>query len=573
LGTPKKISRPTGIKGNADFDDGVKWSMRYLMVCLLAVAPTLAQPALRAVNPIENSASYMPPGYPSSGIAQGSIFSVFGSGLGPAVWTEPASFPLLTTLGDTTVNVTVGSTTQSAFILGVNESQVNAIMPSTMPVGAGSLTVTHNGLASPPVAVQIGSAAFGIFTYGASGVGQAIATDAAYSINTIIYTFHPGDVGIIWGTGLGAIDASDAGLPPVGNLPGNVQVWVGDTAADVGYHGRSGCCAGLDQIVFTVPQGVEGCAVPLSVETSGGISNFTTIAVSQSGQTCTDSIMGQSLVAKLAAGQNVNFGYILLEDSYLKFQPDSTLASSQDFANGTFSQLTPGTAGLAEYGISSGYCAAVACPGFSCAVNSPFGLQDLSPAQLDAGPSLSAIWGTNAIQMQSSYPPGDYFAVLSLGERFLWSKETYTISGTGGTAVGAFNLNYETGLASTFITNLSGAQDIPRGSDLVVQWTGADPTIQNGQVVVAGYSASDVTYDQLTYFECTGAGAAGQLTIPARVLSMLPATGSGSNSYTTYPLGWIWAGQLGNPATFQATGLDLGIVSAAFFNGFGVYFQ
>jgi len=300
-------------------------SLMWGVCCLCAVTPAAtAQPVLRSVNPIENAASYMPPGLPSSGVAQGSIFSVFGTGIGPAAWTEPASFPLPTTLA--------------------------------------------NRATSAAVAVQVVSAAFGIFTYGASGVGQAIATDPAYAINTIIHTFHPGDVGIIWGTGLGAINASDAGVPPVGSLPGDVQVYVGNTAAQVGYHGRSGCCAGLDQIVFTVPQAVDGCYVPLSVNTAVGTSNFTAIAVSQSGQTCTDSILGNDLVAKLAAGQDVNFGYILLENDFLKFVTGSTQASNLDLATATFSHLTGGAAGLAEYGISSGYCAAVACPGFSSVV-------------------------------------------------------------------------------------------------------------------------------------------------------------------------------------------------------------
>jgi uncharacterized protein (TIGR03437 family) len=543
--------------------------------CLcLAASAAVAQPLLSSFNPIANSASYMPPGYPSSGIAQGSIFSVFGTGLGPVAWTAAGSFPLPTVLGKTTVNVTVGGATQSAIMLGVNQYQINAIMPSTIPAGSGNLTVTYNGITSAESPVQVVGAAFGIFTYGASGAGQAIATDPAYGINTIIHTFHPGDVGIIWGTGLGPITSSDAGAPPVGSLPGDVKVYVGNTAAQVGYHGRSGCCAGLDQIVFTVPSGVDGCYIPLSVEAGGETSNFTTIAVSQSGKTCTDSILGQDLVSKLASGENVNFGYILLADGFLKFVAGSTLASNEDLATATFSQVTPATAGLAEYGISSGYCSAIACPGFRCAAKSIFGLDDLSPAQLDAGAAMNAVWGAYTVQMQNS--PGllgDYFALLNSNSRVLWSEEPYDVTGTGGANVGAFSVTDHTGDAATSFTNLQPAQNLPRGSDLVLAWSGANPAKQGGKVVVQGYSASDSNYDQLSYFQCTADGAAGQLTIPARVLSMLPASGTGQNGNLVFPLGWIWIGQWNNPTTFQATGLDRGIITDAFWNGYGVYFQ
>jgi len=44
-------------------------------------------------------------------------------------------------------------------------------------------------------------------------------------------------------------------------------------------------------------------------------------------------------------------------------------------------------------------------------VNSVFGLEDMSPRQLDAGSSLSAAWGGDAIQMQNA-GLGEYFALL-----------------------------------------------------------------------------------------------------------------------------------------------------------------
>jgi hypothetical protein len=57
------------------------------------------------------------------------------------------------------------------------------------------------------------------------------------------------------------------------------------------------------------------------------------------------------------------------------------------------------------------------------------------------------------------------------------------------------------------------------------------------------------------------------------VLSTLPPSGAGQSGTTTYPQGWIWIGQYNNPVTFHAQGLDRGIITDAFFNGFGVYFR
>jgi len=64
----------------------------------------------------------------------------------------------------------------------------------------------------------------------------------------------------------------------------------------------------LDQVIFQIPSGIEGCYVPVAVETNGLVGGSSTIAVSTSGQTCSDSILGQDLIDKLAAGGTVDFG-------------------------------------------------------------------------------------------------------------------------------------------------------------------------------------------------------------------------------------------------------------------------
>ncbi len=59
-----------------------------------------------------------------------------------------------------------------------------------------------------------------------------------------------------------------------------LQLWLGGVQAPVIYQGRSGCCIGEDQIVFTVPNNVPtGCAVPLSIQIGNEISNNTLMPV------------------------------------------------------------------------------------------------------------------------------------------------------------------------------------------------------------------------------------------------------------------------------------------------------
>jgi hypothetical protein len=52
--------------------------------------------------------------------------------------------------------------------------------------------------------------------------------------------------------------------------------------------GLKGNTASVDVIVFKVPDGVQGCYVPVSVRVAGVMSNFGTISVTPSGKACSD---------------------------------------------------------------------------------------------------------------------------------------------------------------------------------------------------------------------------------------------------------------------------------------------
>ena len=530
----------------------------HFLFAFLIASCAFAQPVITSTE-VVNSASFLSQGLPGSGIAQGSIFTIFGTGVGPNTPVQLGPLPLQTSLGGTSVSVTVGGQTVKAYILFAVSYQVNALLPSSTPTGSGTVTVTYNNRTSQPEPVQIVSASFGTYTFNSNGFGQAIATDLNYQINSIIKTFHPGDWVILWGTGLGAINGDDSNKPPVGNL-GSPTVHVGTASLTPYYAGRSSDFPGLDQIAFQIPSGIQGCYVPVAVETNGVVSDAPTIAVSTSGQTCSDSLLGQDMINKLAAGGTVDFGFVQLFAIILRNQSLPTGIAVPDFGQATFSEFTPQTAGYASYGVSQGYC---------IANNDP----DMSPGQLDAGAAITLQGQSTATLPQLSPGWGYYYSVFNNGAQFFWSDLKYSVSGAGGAKVGAFSVTDTTSIPSAYFSGIRAGQTLPRSSDLTVTWTGGDPTLQNGQVTIAGYSAGTSNGSIGAGFMCTAPLAAKSFTIPKWVLSMLPPTVNGYIGIAPYPFGYLWIGQFNNPVTFQAPGLDKGILIDEFFNGYPVSYQ
>jgi len=149
--------------------------------CLIAQAqsPTITSPSVTAVV---NGASYITPGLPNAGIAQGAIFVIFGSDLGPAnISFAPTAFQS-TTLSNTSVSVTVAGTTVNAPMYYTSAGQVAALLPSNTPTGTGTITVAYNGQTSSPVPITVVASNVGIFTIDSSGQGPGVVMFPYYSL-------------------------------------------------------------------------------------------------------------------------------------------------------------------------------------------------------------------------------------------------------------------------------------------------------------------------------------------------------------------------------------------------------
>lgn len=196
------------------------------MILVLLALPLAAQPAAAV-----NVASYANPNLPNGNIAQGSMFAVFGTNIGPAAVATVSAFPLPTTLGGTSIKVTSGGVTVDCIMIASTASQVAAVLPSRTPVGDGMLTLTFNGQAGAPIPIKVVAHSFGTFGINQAGSGPGVLTNAInpLSRNTIFNSALAGEMWDIWGTGLGAVQGEEAAGALPGDLPYNTQVLVGST--------------------------------------------------------------------------------------------------------------------------------------------------------------------------------------------------------------------------------------------------------------------------------------------------------------------------------------------------------
>src|ERR1700685_3824929 len=157
-----------------------KLSRNALAALALILPPTgMAQPV---INAVVNNFSGVVPGLPSYGIAPASLFVIYGAGLcasDPLVTQTSVAPGLPQKLNGMTISVTVNGITTTPAIYYAIPTQVAAVLPSTTPVGTGTITVSYNGQSgSAPLLVT--KSAFGMLTANGIGSGLAKATNLEY---------------------------------------------------------------------------------------------------------------------------------------------------------------------------------------------------------------------------------------------------------------------------------------------------------------------------------------------------------------------------------------------------------
>lgn len=552
----------------------MKSTFRILAVSALAVCAANAQPSVSAVL---NNASYALPGLPNSGIAQGSLMAIFGTGLASGNMTA-TSFPLQTNMGGTSVRVTSGSTNVDALMIYTTAGQLGAILPSNTPLGDATLTVTSGGQTSRPFSFRVVRSAFGIFTSNQAGSGpgaiQIALSGTDQPINALNRPVRPGQTMILWGTGLGPATANEAAGAIPGDLPISIEVFVGGRPATVSYKGRSGCCAGIDQVAFVVPEGVEGCYVPVVVKIGDVVSNFATIAVARTGNVCSDPLSFNS--ADIEAAQNTGnfrFGTVMLMRTKTQVSTMGfTVNSNTDSGFGGFTKMNLNQLNASQGGNANGFSVSLGACSVMTFRNENQGSRPVDPVtgvDLDAGDAIT-VRGPVGEKRLTRQRSGGYYAELGGGtelpsipglppgtpglpqsQPLFLNPGSYTVSAPGGSgpnSIGNFNVNFNLPELVNW-TNQAQITDPSRSSDLRINWSGGDPA---SYVSMTGMSFNDRVGAMFICFERASAGG---FTIPSYVLSLLPPS-SGQVP------GFLSVGGATNPTRFTARDLDAGYVMA-----------
>ena len=259
-----------------------------------AYASAQAQPSAPVVfdGGVVNAASFLMPPGAGSGLAQGSLISIFGTNLGPDPGIS-AEFPLSNVLAGVAVDIqTAEGSTLSAIPLFVSSGQINALLPSTTPVGMNSLAVRRDGVAGGFATFKVVRSSFGLFASASGAVRTAVAqrfvSETELPLATQQGPARPGDTVVLWGTGLGPVAGPETVAPQAGSIDTPIEVTVGNRSAEVLYQGRAPCCVGLDQINIRIPDDTPvGCYVPLWVSVRGSLySNLPAIPISADGGLC-----------------------------------------------------------------------------------------------------------------------------------------------------------------------------------------------------------------------------------------------------------------------------------------------
>ncbi len=569
----------------------VKFLISFALVA--AAGSAFAQPTIGSGG-ILNVASYAYQGLPNSSIAQGSIFAIFGTGMGPTTGVKVYQYPLSPdSFQGTSVTVTVNGTTVKVPVLFTSAGQVNALLPSSTPVGTGTLTVSYNGQASAPAPIQVTAHSFGIFTTNSAGSGQGVVMTPAYALIGANNSAHPGDAIIVWGTGLGPVTGDEDAGPTPGNMPNlPLTLYVGNTPAQVTYQGRSGCCSGVDQIVFTVPQGVEGCNVPVTVQIGDVVSNYGTMAIAASGVTCpasSTSFAGIDL-GMFQSKTDARIGSVMLDRTAATgpgmpppLGTGTTTTTTTDDGSANFEHYTYTDYSQLLSSLSTLNFGACTVWIFRNSQTATSATGTATTTFLDAGPQIT-VSGPNGVKQLTQIQGGGVGVydtqlgggtVGSTGYGPLYlSQGSYTITGPGGKDVGPFSATINLPQALTW-TDQSTITAVNRAAGVTVHWTGGDPS---GMVLIDGFSVNipDINNANASVgagFFCTAKVSAGQFTVPPVVLlSLPPSTSIGLSGYS-FTLGALSVGALAQWTTFKASGLDLGYISSEDINSLTVPYQ
>jgi len=514
-----------------------------------------------AIAAVQDAASNTP------NIAQGSLFSVYGTNLSPS---SPGlqNFPRPTVVGGVKVTFApvAGVAGTDTYLIYVGTGQINALLPSTVPVGYYNVTVT-NGTVSSPFFVQVVASKVGLFTQDQSGTGLAVVqnyiSQSEVDVNRLttgsfsgvpISPAKPGQTLIAWGTGLGPYAAGDNTANPVHDFSTSepIAAVVGGVSIPVAFAGRAGY-AGEDQINFTLPGNIPtGCVVTLQISVNGVLSapSYISIAPSSGSSACVQpGYTTQQLQAFDQGGTSTTGGFSLTQIAETVAKYGNV---KSDSIGGSFTQINGfqmAAAGPTPAAITYGSCQVFH-------ITSTNTVSASHSTDLDAGTvTLTGPAGTNLTNQKIPEDANSYY--YQIGTEGITTtgsilQGTYTLTGAGGTDVGPFNTSISIGPPLTLISPLPTI--VTESAGLTVNWQGGNAS-DVVYIVGASYTTSGTVDNQttnMTEFICTTSAGQQTLTVPASILTQLPITPPPQVPAVT-PDGYLEVVSGTAPANFNAT--------------------
>lgn len=548
----------------------MKWAGMLTMCCTLATgaAQDNAPPPAVEQNGVVNAASEMPAQFSGGSIARGSLFRIHGWRMGPEQAVRPAGYPLPETLSGLGVELRKDSVLLRALLVSVSANEIEAILPSSAPLGDAELVVVRAGSRSEPFRFRIVPSSFGAFYASEQRWGQGLIRNGAQadegSWNGLNDTARPGQTVTLLGTGLGAEPGSDASAPHRASVAASTLgiTVAGKRVTTIRYAGRSASGIGVDELAFDLPSDApEGCHVPVQVRSGAIAGNFVSIAIHKGGGSCTDpgdwirSASEQVRSAGLIILNHADMWFDLEDSGSTRFRVDSAFAKFVEDppVHGSTDRMLsfppPGTC-TAQERITQ-------LRGMLTTL-SPLDLIEGTP--LDGGEQLTfrGARGTRRVGRPKG-PQGTYGGVLGgnspvpSGAKFplFLRPGIYRVSGDGP-GTGAFEAEVEA-LNPIRWTDRAGITSVDRSRGVTVHWAAAR---KDSYVLIAAVNIDRDT-GALGRALCVAPAQPGEFTIPPSVLTNLPPTKPGPG----LPLHTLWIIEVPGraPKLFHGPRLDRGI--------------
>jgi hypothetical protein len=328
----------------------------------------------------------------------------------------------------------------------------------------------------------------------------------------------------------------------------------------------------VDQIVAEVPADAPtGCFVPVQVKAGDVWSNVVTMAIDTNGQTCTDAANPTSTLT--STGGKIGVVMLTRLSATLSTATQGEQKLDADLGIATFPKMQAG--GDLGFNMLTSLPPAGTCQAYagvrdiSDLLGGAFGgpLQETGGAtMLDAGASLQVNGPGGKTAKMDRSDNGTYMGVLggSLplpgnAASMPLDPGTYTVAGSGGKDVGAFNASITLKPGVTW-TNRTQLGSIERKTPFALNWSGGTA---GETLLVLGYG-TDQKNKASSGFLCTAQSGAGTFTVPASAMANLPAVGASADLSDKFGLLGIFSFRANGVATpFQATGLDIGLIMGA----------